>query len=48
MERQLAVQEAISDFHTAAHTHSYLCPCSVPQLYFKLFQPEIHMLTDKH
>jgi hypothetical protein len=37
METQLAVQEAISAFHTAVHTHSYLRPCSVPQLYLKLF-----------
>lgn len=48
METQFAVQEAFSAFHTAVHTHSYLCQCSVPQLYLNFFQPEIHMLADKH
>jgi len=37
MERQLAVQEAISALHIAFHNHSLLCQCSVPQLKLKLF-----------
>jgi hypothetical protein len=47
MERQLAVHEVISAFHTAAHTHSSLHQCSVPQLQLKLFSTN-HTLIDKN